>query len=72
MAEANPSKEEVVMEKEDQLMHFTKEGELYHAWYSIRERRGSFHWTKVPGSEAVCFCPEREGDRRALLGITAQ
>lgn len=39
-----------------QRLHFDKDGIRYHALYNVKETSGSFHWTKVFGSEEPCDC----------------
>lgn len=58
---------------EDELYHFTEDGVPYHCWYvwyEIRVWYNSTLWLqfKVPGSEKVCRCANRqELDRSTLL-----
>ena len=52
-----------------EMMHFTKEGQLWHAWYKVKPHRFGQYWHKVYNSEEVCACPERDNDRQALMGI---
>lgn len=59
------------MSDDRKMMHFTKEGVLYHCYYvrTVINKHGA-HWHKEPGSEQLCDCPNRDTDRQALLGIT--
>lgn len=40
-----------------------------HCTYEHKAERGKVSWFKRPGSEQVCTCPDRDNDRKALLGI---
>lgn len=56
-------------EGDSEFVHITRLGVLHHLYYRMELRKYGVYWLKVPGSDRVCDCPDREGDRRALLGI---
>ena len=53
-----------------QLLHFSRANVLMHATYKQKEGRSGTYWFKLVETENICDCPEREEDRRVLLGIS--
>lgn len=57
------------MKQQTQRLHFSRASVLMHATYHFIEGKNGGIWHKDLNTENVCDCPEREEDRRTLLGI---